>query len=51
MGHDRQSGAGAEVTLRPYILNELTWKTVRDARYEVAVLTWGATEAHNFHLP
>jgi creatinine amidohydrolase len=36
---------------RPYILNELTWKTVQDARYEVAVLPWGATEAHNFHLP
>ena len=36
---------------RPYILNELTWKTVRDARYEVAVLPWGATEAHNLHLP
>ena len=36
---------------RPYILNDLTWKTVRDARYEVAVLPWGATEAHNFHLP
>src|SRR2546428_2513169 len=36
---------------RPFILNELTWKTVRDARYEVAVLPWGATEAHNLHLP
>ena len=36
---------------RPYILNELTWNTVRDVRYEVAVLPWGATEAHNFHLP
>src|SRR5207244_13341060 len=36
---------------RPYILNELTWKTVRDTRYEVAVLPWGATEAHNLHLP
>src|SRR5260370_9068952 len=36
---------------RPYILNELTWNTVRDARYEVAVLPWGAAEAHNFHLP
>jgi len=33
------------------MLNELTWKTVRDSRYEVAVLPWGATEAHNFHLP
>src|SRR3989442_10789888 len=39
------------VPLRPYLLNELTWKTVRDARYEVAVLPWGATEAHNLHLP
>src|SRR2546428_1318981 len=39
------------LTPRPYILNELTWKTVRDARYEVAVLPWGATEAHNLHLP
>src|SRR5467141_1144263 len=36
---------------RPYLLNERTWKTVRDTRYEVAVLPWGATEAHNFHLP
>jgi len=40
-----------EVSSRPYILNELTWKTVKDARYEVAVLPWGATEAHNYHLP
>jgi creatinine amidohydrolase len=38
-------------TPRPYLLNELTWKSVRDARYEVAVLPWGATEAHNYHLP
>ncbi len=36
---------------RPYLLDELTWKTVKDARYEVAVLPWGATEAHNYHLP
>ena len=36
---------------RPYILDELTWKTVRDTRYEVAILPWGATEAHNYHLP
>lgn len=36
---------------RPYILDELTWKTVRDTRYEVALLPWGATEAHNYHLP
>jgi len=36
--------------MRPYILNELTWKAVRETRYEVAVLPWGATEAHNYHL-
>ncbi len=39
------------VTARPYILAETTWKTVRETRYEVAVLPWGATEAHNYHLP
>jgi creatinine amidohydrolase len=36
---------------RPFILNELTWKSVRESRYDVAVLPWGATEAHNLHLP
>lgn len=36
---------------RPYILAETTWKTVQDTPYEVAVLPWGATEAHNLHLP
>ena len=36
---------------RPYILAETNWKTVRDTRYEVAILPWGATEAHNYHLP
>ena len=36
---------------RPYILAESTWPTVRDTPYEVAVLPWGATEAHNYHLP
>ncbi len=36
---------------RPYILTETTWKTVTGAHYEVAVLPWGATEAHNYHLP
>ena len=36
---------------RPYILAETTWKTVRETAYEVAVLPWGATEAHNYHLP
>jgi creatinine amidohydrolase len=35
----------------PFLLSETTWKTVRDTKYEVAILPWGATEAHNFHLP
>jgi creatinine amidohydrolase len=36
---------------RPYILAEQTWKTIHDHIFEVAVLPWGACEAHNFHLP
>jgi creatinine amidohydrolase len=36
---------------RPYVLAETTWKTVRHTKYDVAVLPWGATEAHNYHLP
>lgn len=36
---------------RPYILAETNWKTVKDTDYEVAILPWGATEAHNYHLP
>ena len=36
---------------RPYILAESTWRTVDATPYEVAVLPWGATEAHNYHLP
>jgi creatinine amidohydrolase len=36
---------------RPYVLAETNWKTVKDTRYEVAILPWGATEPHNFHLP
>lgn len=37
--------------MRPYILAENTWKTVKETDYRVAVLPWGATEAHNYHLP
>jgi len=36
---------------RSYILAEQTWATVRETDYNVAVLPWGATEAHNYHLP
>jgi creatinine amidohydrolase len=36
---------------RPYILAETTWRAVKDAAFEIVVLPWGATEAHNYHLP
>jgi len=36
---------------RPWILADTTWSVVRETKYQVAVLPWGATEAHNFHLP
>lgn len=36
---------------RPWILTEASWPEVLDHAYEVAVLPWGATEAHNRHLP
>jgi creatinine amidohydrolase len=39
------------MTARPYVLSEITFKNVRETTYEVAVLPWGATEAHNLHLP
>ncbi|WP_373057204.1 creatininase family protein [Zunongwangia sp. H14] len=37
--------------MRPYILAESNWQTVKEEETEVAVLPWGATEAHNYHLP
>ena len=36
---------------RPYVLAETNWKTVDATPYAAAVLPWGATEAHNYHLP
>jgi creatinine amidohydrolase len=39
------------VSGKPFVLVETTWKTVREIDYKVAVLPWGATEAHNYHLP
>lgn len=35
----------------PYILEKTNWKSIRENDFKVAVLPWGATEAHNFHLP
>lgn len=37
--------------MRPYILAETNWKSVRETDYTLAVLPWGACEAHNYHLP
>jgi len=37
--------------MRPYILSESHWSDVRDQEYQLAILPWGATEAHNYHLP
>ena len=36
---------------RPWVIAETNWKHVKATRYEVALLPWGATEAHNYHLP
>ena len=36
---------------RPYVLSETNWKAVKDQKFDVAVLPWGATEVHNYHLP
>lgn len=37
--------------MNPFILAETNWKTIKDQRIDLAVLPWGATEAHNYHLP
>lgn len=37
--------------MRPYILAESNWKAIKEQEIELAVLPWGATEAHNYHLP
>lgn len=37
--------------MRPYILAESHWSDVSEQEFDLAILPWGATEAHNFHLP
>ncbi len=37
--------------MKPYILEQTNWKQIKNQHYEVAVLPWGATEPHNYHLP
>jgi creatinine amidohydrolase len=36
---------------RPYVLHEATYRQLQQLHPNVAVLPWGATEAHNYHLP
>jgi creatinine amidohydrolase len=36
---------------RPYLLMEANLKQLREHPPKVAILPWGATEAHNYHLP
>ena len=35
----------------PHLLAASSWPEIAAARYDVALLPWGATEAHNRHLP
>jgi creatinine amidohydrolase len=35
----------------PYILAKTNYKDLKDRKIDLAVLPWGATEAHNYHLP
>ena len=36
---------------RPYILHEANYRQLKAYRPNIAILPWGATEAHNYHLP
>lgn len=38
-------------TARPFILHEATYRQTLEWKPAVAILPWGATEAHNWHLP
>jgi creatinine amidohydrolase len=37
--------------IRPYVLADTNWNHLKEADFDLAVLPWGATEAHNYHLP
>lgn len=37
--------------MKPYVLEQTNWKQVKSQKYTVAILPWGATEPHNYHLP
>jgi len=37
--------------MKPYLLSENNWKNIKNENFDLAILPWGATEAHNYHLP
>lgn len=37
--------------MRPYLLAECNWGDIKDRLIDLAILPWGAVEAHNYHLP
>lgn len=37
--------------MKPYLLEQSNWKQIKNQKYDVAILPWGATEPHNYHLP
>ncbi len=52
--HIKRSYSGVQesrMSRRPYILSECTWAEVKERKIDLAILPWGACEAHNFHLP
>ena len=37
--------------MQDHLLAETNWKTMQSKQIDLVILPWGATEAHNFHLP
>lgn len=37
--------------MKHYLLAETNWKALKETHIEMAILPWGANEAHNYHLP
>lgn len=37
--------------MRPYNLSDSSWKEIETQEIDLVILPWGATEAHNYHLP
>ena len=37
--------------MQDHLLAETNWKTMQSKQIDLVILPWGATEAHNYHLP